>query len=543
DLCEIYVRDYYPDHLYAPTDPQMQEISVEDGNRKNAYKGPKVPFELAYEKHHDKTAAFLAGEMKPFRLRQLFERRDDGVLQCSFAEVINNDMQLTAIKVLDSCMNPDWPYVPVNPLEEDDETLCKLKDDPTSYHFYYHILDSDQSGRAPKKPVESEAEKDRFNHIESSPFQLLVTNKVTKQAAISHPTVRGLVNRKWEHFGETRVKVFLGFYILFLLMLALGLFFSEDWGSNVDIVIKLIVVIFNIVYTFEEIDQMTKEGRDYLAWTNLFDLLGILTIYALIPLYAFGEYKIYYGVASAAFILNFFRVLKFFATFEVGNYARVFMFLLKEDVWVFLQFFAVLMVAFTGAVFLALKSEMSNGGKIIDGQNETLTIWSTMLREARALAEGKEFADDYDGVYTAPLIIFLLLNMAAIIVVLSNILIGQISARYEDAAKDAKVQSDIAKAKVICKIEKSRFVWRNLRIKYYTPGDYVTDEGLVKERLSEWYELKKESDSSRDAIKKLQEGLKKSDPVPVESRVKEIQTELQATKKLLEKLLKRLPAD
>jgi len=70
----------------------------------------------------------------------------------------------------------------------------------------------------------------------------------------------------------------------------------------------------------------------------------------------------------------------------------------------------------------------------------------------------------------------------------------------------------------------------------------VTDEGLVKERLSEWYELKKESDSSRDAIKKLQEGLKKSDPVPVESRVKEIQTELQATKKLLEKLLKRLPA-
>uniref|UniRef100_A0A7M6DPQ2 Ion transport domain-containing protein n=1 Tax=Clytia hemisphaerica TaxID=252671 RepID=A0A7M6DPQ2_9CNID len=294
---------------------------------------------------------------------------------------------------------------------------------------------------------------------------------------------------------------FLGIYIFFLLMLALGLFFSEDWGSRIDSVIKLIVVIFNIVYTFEEIDQLTKEGRDYFAWTNLFDVLGIVAIYALIPLYAFGEYKIYYGVASAAFILNFFRVLKFFATFEVGNYARVFMFLLKEDVWVFLQFFAVLMVAFTGAVFLALKSEMSDGGKIIDGKNETLTIWSTMLREARALAEGKEFADDYDGVYSFPLVIFLLINMAAIIVVLSNILIGQISARYEDAAKDAKIQSDIAKAKVICKIEKSRFVWRNLRIKHYMPGDHVTDEALVKERLSEWYELKKDSDSNRNAIK------------------------------------------
>ena len=50
--------------------------------------------------------------------------------------------------------------------------------------------------------------------------------------------------------------------------------------------------------------------------------------------------------------------------------------------------------------------------------------------------------------------------MAAIIVVLSNILIGQISFRYEKAVEDATVQSDIAKAKIICKIEKSRFVWR-----------------------------------------------------------------------------------
>ena len=52
------------------------------------------------------------------------------------------------------------------------------------------------------------------------------------------------------------------------------------------------------------------------------------------------------------------------------------------------------------------------------------------------------------------------MNMAAIIVVLSNILIGQISARYEKAAENARVESAIAKAKYICKIEKSRFVWK-----------------------------------------------------------------------------------
>eukprot|EP00111_Clytia_hemisphaerica_P011861 TCONS_00034861-protein len=539
DLCEIYVNDYYPQHLYSENVVKAHEEQSSDDKR---YNGPKIPFEMAYTKCFDKTAAFLASKMKPYRVREVFQKNEEGKLRCSLAVVINKGMEETAIQVLDCCINPDWPFIPVEKGKVD-ETWSKLKEDPTAYHFYYNILDSDQAGNSPKEKG--------FDHFESSPLQLLVTNEKTKKSAISHPTVVVLVKRKWEEFGKIQIFKYLGLYLFFLLMLALGLFWSESWHPTVDKVIKIIVVIFNVLYTIEEIDQMSKEKRDYLDWFNLVDIFGILTIYTLIPLYIFGEYKAYYGVASAAFILNFIRVLKFFSTFEVGNYAKVFFYLLKEDVWTFLQFFAVLMVAFTGAVFLALKSEKSDGGKIVDGQNDTLTFWSTMLRETRALAEGKEFADDYDGVYTPYLIIFLLMNMAAIIVVLSNILIGQISARYEKAADNARVESAIAKAKYICKIEKSRFVWRNFRIDSYIEGDHITDEGEIQDILTDWYELKTERQSSREAIKKLQEGLKKRNEVSIESRMEEMKAEMESrfdklkeesdsTKQLLQQILQRI---
>ena len=48
--------------------------------------------------------------------------------------------------------------------------------------------------------------------------------------------------------------------------------------------------------------------------------------------------------------------------------------------------------------------------------------------------------------------------MGAIIVVLSNLLIGQLSNRYNEAQEKAEIQYSIDKAKFITKVEKSRFV-------------------------------------------------------------------------------------
>ena len=51
----------------------------------------------------------------------------------------------------------------------------------------------------------------------------------------------------------------------------------------------------------------------------------------------------------------------------------------------------------------------------------------------------------------------ILLNMGLIIVVLSNLLIGQMSNVYNDAVAEARISFSIDKAKYICKVEKSRF--------------------------------------------------------------------------------------
>ena len=47
--------------------------------------------------------------------------------------------------------------------------------------------------------------------------------------------------------------------------------------------------------------------------------------------------------------------------------------------------------------------------------------------------------------------------MALIIVVLSNLLIGQMSNVYNEAVAVARVSYSIDKAKYVCKVEKSRF--------------------------------------------------------------------------------------
>lgn len=54
-------------------------------------------------------------------------------------------------------------------------------------------------------------------------------------------------------------------------------------------------------------------------------------------------------------------------------------------------------------------------------------------------------------------IILLMLNMLVIIVVMLNILIGQLSSRYEKALEGAQISYDVDRTKIVTKIENSRF--------------------------------------------------------------------------------------
>ena len=73
----------------------------------------------------------------------------------------------TVVAILDACINPDWPYVPVKKGQNSETAWSKLKDKPVQYHFHYRLLDGDQNSR----PAGVD---DKFKHLEPSCLQLLI---------------------------------------------------------------------------------------------------------------------------------------------------------------------------------------------------------------------------------------------------------------------------------------------------------------------------------------------------------------------------------
>jgi len=142
--------------------------------------------------------------------------------------------------------------------------------------------------------------------------------------------------------------------------------------------------------------------------------------------------------------------------------------------------YMVILLGFTGSVYLAIKAEAKGL------QNAGLGPYTIFLQEIRALAETNGFADEYVGSFRTTVIILLMVNMFAVIVILSNILIGQISYRYEKANESAFISYDIDRTKAVTRFENSRFVTFNDRIKYYIEGDYITETQVVDELLEDW---------------------------------------------------------
>ena len=77
--------------------------------------------------------------------------------------------------MLDSCVNPDFPFYTQSPKEKAamvkekwSELGCKI---PLRYHFYFNLLDEDGDGRPAK--TKNGAEVKEFNSYTASAFQLI----------------------------------------------------------------------------------------------------------------------------------------------------------------------------------------------------------------------------------------------------------------------------------------------------------------------------------------------------------------------------------
>ncbi|XP_065068722.1 uncharacterized protein LOC135694011 isoform X2 [Rhopilema esculentum] len=472
--------------------PGMLHVKTRGGDDKN-----RLPVEYALLNFHDDVASELIKNMHNERVRRLFQydTMEDGI-RFHFSNYIKNEaMQKTVIAVLDCMMSPDWPFIPISKDEVSEEVAwSKVPDIPIRYHVFYQILDGDFDGRPAKLKREHGGfiENEKFDHKSDSCFKCLV-NSPHKDVIIRHPIVRLLADRKWSCFGEVRVRFFAILYLVFLFALSfalLGAVSSKDprkYQNNLDyarMVFEAMSLFGAVAYLLLEVDQMTKERCRYLrdGW-NFLDLFGILSLFCLIPGRILnGNWQ--WSLAALSYLVNFLRVFKYFPAWpRVGLYAKCLYTILLNDVSTFFVAYGVIMFAFGGSTYLALKA--SRGLQNVSGFGDII------LREIRILADGQAFADSYDKFHVA-VIVLILINMIVALIVMVNMLIAQLSNSYENALNEAVLQFDIDKYFMVSKLEQSHFRRGNLRIKYYTDGDYVNDMTKIKEIFDDWEKLKEQ---------------------------------------------------
>lgn len=157
-----------------------------------------------------------------------------------------------------------------------------------------------------------------------------------------------------------------------------------------------------------------------------------------------------------------------------GLYTKTLAKIIYRDITRFSVVFAIVCLGFCGAMFMALKAT---------GSQELFSNYAwLMLAAVRALAEQQPVEEDYSK-FSWLSILILVAYMAMVIVILLNILIAQLSYTYSEAKKTAKLQYAIDTMFIVTRLEYSRHLRWNLRVKNYLDGDWISEEDLAKELL------------------------------------------------------------
>ncbi|XP_065647761.1 uncharacterized protein LOC101239225 isoform X2 [Hydra vulgaris] len=460
------------------------------------------PLCFALRKFYDKTSSSLINAMDSYSVRCLFESNEMANARFFFKDYINPkqnvSMKETVLAILEKLMNPYWPFKPVNEISKEIEWYDMPKA-PLSHHFYFQILDADGNGNAPKYN-NGEVNKN-FNHRSKSCLHLIAESASCREA-IQHPVVRLLVKRKWNEYGQNLIRIYAGLYLMFLVLFSLALFIQPEnkglrYNGSLDffrLFCEVGTLLFVIFYIFLEVDEGEKSWLIYFRdFTNYIDILGLGTILLIVP-FRFAEFpRTELVISSVAYILNCMRIFQYFLVFKDFHiYYRTFRIIIIEDIIKFAALFSVIVFGFTGSAYLALKA--SGDLQTVGG------FWSVFSKEIRGLTQAQSFTDDYSN-YNVVVSIFLMANMFFTMIILINILIGQISNRYTEAQSEAKIQYDIDKTKFITKMENSRICGR-LRIRYYEEGGYATNSVEEDEVIADWVAMKeKESLNEENKIK------------------------------------------
>ncbi|XP_022810433.1 uncharacterized protein LOC111347452 [Stylophora pistillata] len=237
-----------------------------------------LPVELAMLAANDEVAAYLVRIMWHERVKSLFSWIPDDMTEpqlsvFSFKSVIENPkMKKTVVAILDQMVNPYSSHLPkckdTYDNEEEKEATegvwRTITDDPLNYHFYYHILDSDEGGCPPNLLYQGKHMDNKFfNWRDQSCLHVIATS--TNMEALQHPVVRMLIKRKWQSYGHWFLSLQAVFYVIFLLLLTYSLLHAStkpdpnSYRSVADSLrgfCEVATLCMTGFYIYEEINQI-----------------------------------------------------------------------------------------------------------------------------------------------------------------------------------------------------------------------------------------------------------------------------------------------
>lgn len=489
-----YIVEFYPDIVYHTQNVNNDEyyplhfLLLKKDENLSEY----------LQKETDASACFLVSVMNHERVRNLFQSVNRKKASFFFKDfIIRDSYKRTCLAILDCQVNPDWPFLHEGKKEKGDQFTSCIPNVPVRYHFFYRILDGDDCGRPPSFAS--------FNRSAKTCLQLLAENH-SNQEAINHPAVRTLVRYKWETYAKYIVWGNMSLYSLFLVMLSIGLFLqphdrsSTTYNGGKDTlraICEIGCLLFTLLYAISEAMQLRAEGKNYFRDPfNYLDNIGILCIVLVVPLRYTNHRDVELIVAGIGFAINFIRIVKYFpASRTLGVYINTIAKICRDDVSKFFVVFFIVMFGFTGMIYMML---LGTGDLSLAGG-----FWKILLKETRALAEASPFSEDYTT-YKVWMIIVLMINMAVIMVVLLNLLIGQISYRYEEALNMASIGYDVDRLKLVIKAENTPLnFFIDFRVKYYREADFVANEEVAEELVEDWLAAKQ-----HDKIEKRQKAIK-----------------------------------
>ncbi|XP_076459745.1 transient receptor potential cation channel subfamily V member 6-like isoform X2 [Babylonia areolata] len=403
-----------------------------------------MPLHVAIQNSHDDIAPMLLRSMPNDIVRSLFLSRDNKPAELSLHQLIRQDMQKTALAVLD----------------------CMMDRVGQSGHVmvHYHVLEADESGRTPSH--------EEFSADSRSCLHLI--SKGGYKNIVYHDVVRLLIRKKWKDFARSRFQIN---SFLFLLT-QMALCFCAVTSSMISDptvypgplhVVRAVMEVWCVIAVFVtfllELNQIRKHRLDYFTdqfnWIDLSSSSLLLSVVVL--RWAHGTQQ--WPVFSVGFLLWTLRIFKYAAVFrQTGAYSQILWRIVAHDFPQFLVVFAVILLAFSGSFLLALRGEDS-----LHVHQETSTFWYILFTGVRILIEGEPVVE-YTGPegYKTLSCMLMVAFLFTCIVVLLNILIAQLSDTYQNVQRDAQRGLELNRAWIVARVElNSLCIGKEYRQKHY----------------------------------------------------------------------------